>query len=95
MKVLLLGGTDTLAITLEWAMLELVRHPNVMQRLQLELDSKLEVGQHIEEDLASQLPYLQVKIYKTNSFPGMWDLGNTSCIGENWPTSLKTLYIYH
>ena len=71
MKVLLLGGTDTLAITLEWAMLELVRHPNVMQRLQLELDSKLEVGQHIEEDLASQLPYLQVKIYKTNSFPGM------------------------
>lgn len=61
MKILLMGGTDIVAITLEWAMLELVRHPNVMQRLQSELDSKLELGQHIEEDLANQLPYFQVK----------------------------------
>lgn len=53
MKVLVLAGTNTVETTLEWAMLELVRHHSVMQRLQSELDSKLELGQHIEEDSAS------------------------------------------
>ena len=67
----MLAGTDTVETTLEWAMLELVRHPSVLQRLQSELDSKLELGQHIEEDSASQLPYLQVNCYKTDSFLGM------------------------
>ena len=61
LKILVVAGTDTIGATLEWAMLELVRHPNVVQRLQSELDSNLELGQHLEEDLASQLPYLQVK----------------------------------
>ena len=63
LKILLLGGADTIGVTLEWAMLELVRHPNVLQRLQSELDSSLGLGQHIDEDFASQLPYLQVNNY--------------------------------
>ena len=63
LKILLLASSDTIGATLEWAMLELVRHPSAMQRLQSELDSNLELGQQIEEAMASQLPYLQVKNY--------------------------------
>ena len=63
LKTLVLAGSDTIGVTLEWAMLELVRHPNALQRLQSELDSSLELGQHIDEDFTSQLPYLQVNNY--------------------------------
>jgi hypothetical protein len=42
----MLAASDTVVITLEWAMLELFRHLHVMQRLQFELDAS---GERIEQ----------------------------------------------
>lgn len=59
-KELLSAGTDTVAATLEWALLELVRHPQCMERLHAEIDAKFGMIRSVEEDEAAQLPYLQV-----------------------------------
>ena len=42
----MLAASDTVKITLEWATLELFRHPHVVQRLQSELDAS---GERIEQ----------------------------------------------
>ena len=61
LKGLILAASDTVATTLEWAMLELVRHPHVMQRLQSELDASFEgMSGDMDEGIATQLPFLQV-----------------------------------
>jgi len=57
---LLAAGTDTMAATLEWVLLELVCYPQCMQRLQAELDAQFGMNGPVEEDEAAQLPYLQV-----------------------------------
>lgn len=62
---LLFAGTDTSAITIEWAMSLLLNHPHVLQKAKQEIQSK--VGHHrliAEEDLAN-LPYLHNIISET------------------------------
>ena len=59
------GGLETTSTTLEWAMSELLRHPNVMKRLQEEIESV--VGQHgkvKESDLAT-MKYLHCLVKET------------------------------
>lgn len=56
---LLTAGSDTIAATLEWSLLELVRHPLSMERLCAEIDSKFGMAGPVEEEEAAQLPYLQ------------------------------------
>ncbi|KAG0589599.1 hypothetical protein KC19_1G032800 [Ceratodon purpureus] len=56
---LLAAGADTTATTLEWALLELARHPHIMEKLQVEIDAKFGMVRPVEEDEAAQLPYLQ------------------------------------
>ena len=71
---ILAGGSDTSSITLEWAMLELLRHPEKLRRLQAELDAALGPPQYppyrnLEEEQLetqlSQLPYLKAVIKET------------------------------
>ena len=70
LKGLILAASDTVATTLEWAMLELVRHPHVMQRLQSELDASFEgMSGDMDEGIATQLPFLQVSTIPNTSFP--------------------------
>ncbi|KAK1435750.1 hypothetical protein QVD17_01519 [Tagetes erecta] len=56
---LLIGGTDTTSTSLEWAIAELLRHPQAMKKLQQEAR---EIGQGrsriVEEDL-EKMPYLK------------------------------------
>lgn len=59
-KELLTAGSDTIAATLEWALLELVLHPQCMERLHAEIDAKFGMLGPVEEEEAAQLPYLQV-----------------------------------
>lgn len=59
---LLTAGSDTIASMLEWMLLELVLHPNCMEKLQAEVDEKFGMRGPVEEDEASQLPYLQVTV---------------------------------
>nr|ALF95237.1 P450 [Plagiochasma appendiculatum] len=55
---MVLGGTDTTATTLEWCMVETVRNPQMMKRLQEEIDAVVGKERGVEESDIPQLPYL-------------------------------------
>ncbi|KAG9152683.1 hypothetical protein Leryth_020887 [Lithospermum erythrorhizon] len=63
--MMILGGTDSSAVTLEWAMSLLLNHPDVLKNAMAELDT--EIGHHrlIEEHDLSKLPYLRGIIWET------------------------------
>ncbi|KAL5721863.1 unspecific monooxygenase [Ranunculus cassubicifolius] len=65
LKELFIAGTDTSAGTLEWAMTELLRHPDVLTKAKLELKEKLEANKPIEESDIARLPYLQAIVKET------------------------------
>jgi cytochrome P450 len=56
------GGTDTTAVTLEWALSELVHHPEMMERAQDELDKVVGKQRPVLESDFANLPYLQAII---------------------------------
>eukprot|EP00249_Psilotum_nudum_P007901 c20901_g1_i1 orf=1-1212(-) len=53
------AGMDTTAISVEWAMAELVRNPRVQQKTQEELDRVIGIERVIHETDFAKLPYLQ------------------------------------
>ncbi|KZV18654.1 hypothetical protein F511_41218 [Dorcoceras hygrometricum] len=59
------AGMDTSAVTVEWALSELVRHPKVMKKLQQEVDSIVGLDQMIEESHIDHFPYLDMVIKET------------------------------
>lgn len=56
---MLLAGTDTSAVALEWAMSNLLNHPNVLKKAKAELDSQIGQERLIDEPDIAKLPYLQ------------------------------------
>ncbi|KAJ1409909.1 Cytochrome P450 [Sesbania bispinosa] len=54
-----MAGTDTSAITIEWALAELINHPHVMEKARQEIDSVTEKSRLIQESDLPTLPYLQ------------------------------------
>uniref|UniRef100_M1BDP9 Cytochrome P450 n=1 Tax=Solanum tuberosum TaxID=4113 RepID=M1BDP9_SOLTU len=64
-KDLIVGGTDTSTITLEWAMAEILRQPEIMKKAQAELAQVIGKGKPIEEVDVSRLPYLQFIVKET------------------------------
>ncbi|KAK2663636.1 hypothetical protein Ddye_002210 [Dipteronia dyeriana] len=61
------GGTDTASTTLEWAMAELVNHPNIMKKAQEEVRSsvaknKFKIDMSVMDD---EMPYLKCVIKET------------------------------
>ncbi|KAL4607973.1 hypothetical protein ACB092_09G214300 [Castanea dentata] len=63
--VLLSAGTDTSAATLEWAMTNLLNHPNILKKARDEIDSQIGEEKLIEESDISKLHYLQSIISET------------------------------
>ncbi|XP_027070598.1 cytochrome P450 93A3-like [Coffea eugenioides] len=59
------AGTDTSAITLEWALSELINHPHIMQKAVQEIDSNIGKNRLIDESDISKLPYLQAIVKET------------------------------
>ncbi|XP_022773859.1 cytochrome P450 78A7-like [Durio zibethinus] len=57
-------GTDTTALLTEWVMAELVLHPEVQAKLQLEIDSAVTNKTLTDADMA-KLPYLQAVVKET------------------------------
>ena len=57
-------GTDTTALLTEWVMAELVLHPEVQAKLQLEIDSVVTNKSLTDVDVA-KLPYLQAVVKET------------------------------
>ncbi|XP_047333555.1 geraniol 8-hydroxylase-like [Impatiens glandulifera] len=59
------AGTETTSNTLEWAMTELLRHPESMEKAKNELKRVVGVGKQVEESDISVLPFLQAVIKET------------------------------
>ncbi|KAH7652951.1 Costunolide synthase protein, partial [Dioscorea alata] len=60
-----LGGTDTSAATLEWAMAELMRCPSTMKKVQDEVRGIIGNKGKVEESDLQQLQYLKLVIWET------------------------------
>ncbi|KAJ1287832.1 hypothetical protein BS78_02G041100 [Paspalum vaginatum] len=68
-KALLLNlftaGTDTTSSTVEWAMAELIRHPDVLAKAQAEMDAVVGRGRLVSEADLPRLTYLAAVIKET------------------------------
>ncbi|OWM82675.1 3,9-dihydroxypterocarpan 6A-monooxygenase [Punica granatum] len=53
------AGTDTAAITIEWALSELINHPDIMEKARQEIDMVVGKNRLVEESDIPNLPYLQ------------------------------------
>ncbi|OIW00296.1 hypothetical protein TanjilG_27547 [Lupinus angustifolius] len=60
-----IAGTDTTSTFLEWAMTELIRHPNVMKKLQDEGRNVAGDRIHIAEQDLGHMPYLKAVVKET------------------------------
>ncbi|KAE9446064.1 hypothetical protein C3L33_22054, partial [Rhododendron williamsianum] len=68
------GGTDTSAVTMEWAMALLVNHPEVLKKARAELDAHVGQDRLVDESDLSKLNYLQAIILETLRLdPELWD----------------------
>jgi len=63
--VLLSAGTDTSALTTEWAMALLLTHPEAMRKVRAEIDTKVGTARMVEESDITNLPYLQCVVKET------------------------------
>ncbi|XP_019155058.1 PREDICTED: cytochrome P450 81E8-like [Ipomoea nil] len=65
MMVMLLGGTDTSAVAMEWGMALLLNHPRVLDKARAEIDDLVGQERAIEEEDLPKLKYLQNIILET------------------------------
>lgn len=59
------AGTDTSAVTLEWAMSNLLNNPEILMKVRAEIDDKIGLDQLIDESDIVNLPYLQNIVLET------------------------------
>ncbi|PKA63091.1 Flavonoid 3'-monooxygenase [Apostasia shenzhenica] len=59
------AGSDSTSITSEWALAELIRHPDVLSRAQEELDAVVGCGRLVSESDLPNLPFLQAVVKET------------------------------
>ena len=60
-----MAGTDTTAVTMEWAMTELINNPRVMEKARQELDAVVGKNKLVEESDVVNLPYIQAIVKET------------------------------
>jgi len=65
MQDLIAGATDSSAVTVEWAMSELLRKPEVLAKATEELDSVFGHGRLVTEQDIPNLPYLEAIVKET------------------------------
>ncbi|KAI6699304.1 hypothetical protein NL676_013628 [Syzygium grande] len=63
--VMLVAGTDTSSVTLEWVMTNLLNNPDKLEKARAEIDSVIGHDRLMEESDVSKLPYLQCIISET------------------------------
>ncbi|KAK3152910.1 hypothetical protein QOZ80_2BG0165180 [Eleusine coracana subsp. coracana] len=62
---LLTAGTDTSALTTEWAMAQLLTHPEALQKAKAEVDANVGTSRLVEESDLTNLPFLQCVLKET------------------------------
>lgn len=62
---LLIAGTDTSSVTMEWALANLLNHPNILEKARIEIDSQIGQDRLTDESDLVKLPYLQNIISET------------------------------
>ncbi|XP_073150345.1 cytochrome P450 71AU50-like [Henckelia pumila] len=62
---MIVAGMDTSATVIEWAMSELIRHPQVMKKLQKELETVVGLDHMVEESHLESLGYLEMVVKET------------------------------
>ncbi|CAK8543311.1 unnamed protein product [Lathyrus sativus] len=62
---LFMAGTDTSALTIEWALAELINHPHVMDKARQEINDVIGSTRIVEESDIVNLPYLQAIVKET------------------------------
>ncbi|PPD71026.1 hypothetical protein GOBAR_DD32089 [Gossypium barbadense] len=62
---LFVAGTDTSAVTIEWALSELINHPNIMEKARQEIDIVVGKDKIVQESDITNLPYLQAIVKET------------------------------
>jgi cytochrome P450 len=60
-----LAGTDTTAMTLEWAIAALLNHPDILKKAKDELNTQIGYDRLVEESDIPNLSYIQNIIYET------------------------------
>lgn len=65
LQALIVAGTETSSVTLEWAMSNLLNHPEILEKAKIELDNHIGQEHLIEEAEATKLQYLQNIISET------------------------------
>ena len=65
MQSLILAGTDTSAVTLEWALSSLLNNPEVLKKVRDEIDNQIGLDRLLEESDIPNLPYLQNIVSET------------------------------
>ncbi|KAJ7947715.1 Cytochrome P450 [Quillaja saponaria] len=59
------AGTDTTAIATEWALVELINRPNVLEKARHEIDKIVGMSRLVEESDVPSLPYIQAIVKET------------------------------
>lgn len=59
------AGASTIAVSIEWAMADLLQNPQSMRRIKEELTSVIGTNAQIEESDIARLPYLQAVVKET------------------------------
>ncbi|XP_028801429.1 geraniol 8-hydroxylase [Neltuma alba] len=62
---LFVAGIDTTSSTIEWAMAELVRHPEKLKKVKEELKQAINEGEQLEDFHISKLPFLRAVVKET------------------------------
>ncbi|XP_021909363.1 geraniol 8-hydroxylase-like [Carica papaya] len=62
---IIIGGTDTSSTTVEWAMTELLRNPDIMKKVRKELERTVGNQKIVEEFHINELHYLQSVVKET------------------------------
>ncbi|XP_068945237.1 cytochrome P450 2J2-like [Petaurus breviceps papuanus] len=72
---LFLGGTETTATTLRWALLYMIHHRDVQEKVQKELDAVLAPSQAISLEDRKHLPYTNAVLHEVQRFCSVISVG--------------------
>ncbi|KAF5470603.1 hypothetical protein F2P56_011107 [Juglans regia] len=90
-----IAGTDSIAITTEWALAELINHPEVMKRAREEIEDVVKSKRLVNETDAPNLPYIQAILKETFRLHPPLPLVSRECVQDckigNYVIPAKTL----